>query len=81
MSQQTYKKKDRKSNRTWQKNERGDSKVKSNDSPEISDRRETSDILSLPSKKGGGRIRLTIKRRTFRTRGRRCKYGVLLLHI
>ena len=34
-------KKDRKSNRTRQKNKRGDSKVESNDSPEIPDRGET----------------------------------------
>ena len=31
-------KKDRRSNRTRQKNKRGDSKVESNDSPEIPDR-------------------------------------------
>ena len=36
-------------NRTRQKNKRGDSKVESNDSPETPDRRETSDIPSLPS--------------------------------
>ena len=30
------------------RNERGDSKVESNDSPEIPDRGETSDILGLP---------------------------------
>ena len=35
---------DRKSNRTRQKNKTGDSKVESNDSPEIPDRGETSDI-------------------------------------
>ena len=40
---------DRKGNRTRQKNKRGDSKVESNDSPEIPDRGETSDIPSLPS--------------------------------
>ena len=40
---------DRKSNRTRQKNVRGDSKVESNDSPEIPDRGETSDIPGLPS--------------------------------
>ena len=32
-----------------QKNKTGDSKVESNDSPEIPDRGETSDIPSLPS--------------------------------
>ena len=32
-----------------QKNKRGDSKVESNDSPEIPDRGETSDIPDLPS--------------------------------
>ena len=37
------------SNRTRQKNKRGDSKVESNDSPEIPDRGETSDIPGLPS--------------------------------
>ena len=40
---------DRKGNRTRQKDKRGDSKVESNDSPEIQDRGETSDIPSLPS--------------------------------
>ena len=35
--------------RTRQKNKRGDSKVESNDSPEIPDREETSDIPGLPS--------------------------------
>ena len=38
-----------KENRTRQKNKRGDSKVESNDSPEILDRGETSDIPGLPS--------------------------------
>ena len=44
------KKKDRKgnTNRTRQKNKRGDSKVESNDSPEIPDRGVTSDIPGLP---------------------------------
>ena len=46
-------KKDRKSNRTRQKNKRGDSKVELNDSPEIPDMGETSDIPGLPS--GGER--------------------------
>ena len=36
-------------NRTRQKNKRGDSKAKSDDSPEIPDRGETSDIPGLPS--------------------------------
>ena len=36
-------------NRTGQENKRGDSKVESNDSPEIPDRGETSDIPGLPS--------------------------------
>ena len=45
----TQKKKDRKSNRTRQKNKRGDSKVESSDSPELPDRGETSDIPGLPS--------------------------------
>ena len=43
------KKKDRKSNRTGQKNKRGDSKVESNNSPEIPGRGEASDIPGLPS--------------------------------
>ena len=47
------KRKDRKGNRTRQKNKRGTSKAESNDSPEIPDRRETSDIPGLPS--GGER--------------------------
>ena len=46
--QKTKTKKDRKSNWTWQ-NKRGDSKVESNDSPEIPDREKTSNIPSLPS--------------------------------
>ena len=37
-----------KGNRTRQKNKRGDSKMESNDSPEIPDRGETSDIPGLP---------------------------------
>ena len=40
---------DRRGNRTRQKNKRGNSKVESNDSPEIRDRGETSDIPGLPS--------------------------------
>ena len=44
------KKKDNtKSNRTSQKNKRGECEVESNDSPEIPDRGETSDIHGLPS--------------------------------
>ena len=39
---------DRKGNRTRQRNKRGYSKVESNDSPEIPDRGETSDIPGLP---------------------------------
>ena len=50
------KRKDRKSNRTRQKNKRGDSKVESNDSPEIPDRGETSDIQGLPSGDHLGRL-------------------------
>ena len=48
------KKIDTKGNRTRQKNKRGDSKVESNDSPEIPDRGETLDIPGLPS---GGDIK------------------------
>ena len=43
------KKKDGKNNRIRQKNKRGDSKLKSNDSPEIPDWGETSHIPGLPS--------------------------------
>ena len=43
------KRSDRKGNGTRQKNKRGDSKVESNDSPEIPYRGETSDIPGLPS--------------------------------
>ena len=39
----------RKGNRTRQKNKKGDSKVESNDSPEIPERGETSDIPGLSS--------------------------------
>ena len=51
MDPQAQKKRyDRKSNRTRQENKRGDSKVESNDSPEIPDRGgETSNIPGLPS--------------------------------
>ena len=51
------KREDRKGNRTRQKNKRGDSKVESNDSPEIPDRGETSDNPGLPPGEGGGRER------------------------
>ena len=43
------KRQDRKGNRTIQKNKTGDSKVESNDSPEIPDRGETFDFSGLPS--------------------------------
>ena len=51
--QQPYQKRkvlrhDRKSNGSRQKNKRGDGKVESNDSPEIPNREETSEIPSLP---------------------------------
>ena len=49
MGQQAEKRKDRKGNSTRQKNKRLDSKEESNDSPEIPDRWETSDIPGLPS--------------------------------
>ena len=49
MDQQAEKREDRESNKTGQKNKRGDRKVESNDSPEIPDRGETSDIPGLPS--------------------------------
>ena len=48
------KRSDRKSNRTRQKTKRGDSKVESNDSLEIPDRAETSDVPGLPSGAGKG---------------------------
>ena len=51
MDQQAEKKKKRQSNRTRQKDKRGDSKVESNDSLEIPDRGETSDIPGLPLEK------------------------------
>ena len=47
MDQQAEKRQDRKSNRTRQKNKRGDSKVEPNDIPEIQDRWETSDMPGL----------------------------------
>ena len=55
-----------KKNQTKQKNKRGDSKVESNDSPEIPDRGETSDIPGLPSgvsdtKKTLGRIKNSLR--------------------
>ena len=53
------KRKDRKGNRTRQKNKRGDSQMESNDSPEIPDRGETSDIPGLPS--GGGVMESGVK--------------------
>ena len=49
MDQQAEKDKTERFNRTKQKNKRGDSKVESNDSPEIPDRGETSAIPNLPS--------------------------------
>ena len=49
MGQQAGTRQDRKSNVSRQKNKTGDSKVKSNDSPENQDRVETSDIPGLPS--------------------------------
>ena len=48
MDQQEEKGQDRKNNRIRQKNKRADNKVESNDSPDIPDRRETSDIPGLP---------------------------------
>ena len=49
MSQQAEKRYDRKRNRTQQKNKKGDSKVETNDSLEIPDRGEASDIPGLPA--------------------------------
>ena len=43
----------RQKNRTRQKDKTGDSKVESNDSPEIPDRGEISDIPGLPLGRGG----------------------------
>ena len=51
------KRSDRKGNRTRQKNERGDSKVESNDSPEIPDRGVT---LYFPGPPSGGMYILTL---------------------
>ena len=47
MGQQVEKGQDRKRNESRQKNRRGDSKVKSNDNPEIPDKGETSDNPGL----------------------------------
>ena len=49
MKKKRKKEEDRKGNRTRQKNKKGDRKVESNDSPEIPDRGETSNIPGLPS--------------------------------
>ena len=51
------KRKDRKGNRTRQKNKREDSKVETNGSPEIPGRGETSDIPDLPSR--GNKVKVT----------------------
>ena len=59
MDQQAEEKKDRKSNRSRQKNKRGDSKVESNDSSEIPDRGKTSDIPDLPS--GAALVKLSLR--------------------
>ena len=48
MGQQAEKRYDRKNNRTRPKNKSGDSKVESNDSPEIPDMKKTSDIPGIP---------------------------------
>ena len=58
------KKNNTKSNRTSQKNKRGDCEVESNDSPEIPDRGETSDILGLPSGAEGEKINVCLQRFT-----------------
>ena len=49
LSSRQKKRYDRKSNRTRLQNKRGDSKVESNDSPEISDREETLDMMMSSS--------------------------------
>ena len=59
VGQQAEKRKDRKSNRTRQKNKRGDSKVESNDRPEIPDWGETLDIPRPPF---GGFSKATFER-------------------
>ena len=50
------KKKIRQSNRTQQKNKRGNNKMESNDTPEVQDRWDTLDILSLPSQVMGSTV-------------------------
>ena len=49
MGQQAVKREDRKSNGSREKNKRGDSKMESNDSPEIPDSRQVSNIPGMPS--------------------------------
>ena len=70
MTSRQKKRCDKKSIRTRQKNKRGDSKVESNDSPEIPDRGETSDISGLLP---------WGERETERERERENKYYVSLL--
>ena len=58
-------KEDRKSNRTLLKKKRGDSRVESNDSPEIPGRGKTSDIPDLPPK-GSARGRTPVDSKTWK---------------
>ena len=52
MDQRAEKDKTERGNRTRQKNERGDNKVESNDSPTIPDRGKTSHIPGTETRKG-----------------------------
>ena len=55
-SRQKKKRYDKKSNRTRQKNETADGKLESNESPEIPDREETSDIQASLRGASSGRL-------------------------
>ena len=67
---------DRKGNKTRQKNKRGDSKVESNDSPEIPDRWETADIPGLPS--GGKERRKNEKKTGLKTKTKEDKWDTYM---
>ena len=55
------KRQDRNSNGSGQKNKTEDSKVDSNDSPEIQDKGETSDLPGLRSGREGGGMQLDVR--------------------
>ena len=78
---------DRKSNRTRQKNKRGDSKVESNGSSEIPDRGETSDFPDLLSGTKHGEVNTwqhimssKKKKSTVNKKIRRCQITVKSVH-